>query len=386
MTGAERDVFERPQLLAGVRVIDLSQFVPGPFATLMLSDLGAEVVKVEPPQGDPQRQDGPLDEDGLSAWYKLVNRNKSIVQLDLKSDAGRSDFEELLRCADVLLESFRPGVLERLGYGRAKIERINPSLIHCALSGWGQTGPYRLKAGHDINYQALAGVLDSTGTKAAPAVTTPAIADYAGALNSVALICAALFARQQTRRGSYIDIGMADAALSLMGTELTAMTRPGFDPRRGRGPYSGGWACYNIYRTADGKHITIGALEPKFWTTFCDLVGRPGWASRQNEPLPQYGLIADVAELIGSRNLASWRNLLDAHDTCFQPVMGLEEIANDSQVGARKILQASNSGTIDTLMPAWVDGHPPPRRADFRVTSADIVISNWKQKADTQAP
>ena len=293
-------------MLQGIRVLDLSQFIPGPYCTMLLSDLGADVVKIEPPYGDPQATDGPLDEDGISLWYRIINRNKRIARLDLKSEEGRAVLRRLVAVADVLLESYRPGVLARLGFDAAELVALNDRLVHCALSGWGQSGPNRLRVGHDNNYQASAGILDVCGTIAAPATVNPPIADYAGALNAFALISAALFRRERTGQGAYIDIGMADAALALLGPEAAALAQPDYDARRGRGPYAGGWACYNLYRCACGGHISLGALEPRFWANFCAAVGRPDWIARQTEPRPQTGLIAELSDLFAMRSRADW--------------------------------------------------------------------------------
>lgn len=372
-----RERAKNPLLLQGVRVVELSQFVPGPYATLLLADLGADVVKVEPPMGDPQRTDGPIDKDGLAAWYKLVNRNKEIVVIDLKTEQGKSEFDNLLRNADVLMESYRPGVLSRLSYDSARLAELNPGLVHCALSGWGQTGPLRSKAGHDINYQALAGVLDSTGTRDRPVIATPPIADYAGAMFSFGLICAALHSRNATGRGCYIDVAMADAALALMGTELTAAAFSGFDPRRGLGPYTGGAANYNVYQTADGGHITVGAAEAKFWQKFCTLVGKPEWIARQNDPLPQEGLIGEVAALMATKHGDSWIDLLGEHDVCVEKVLRLDEVHEAPQVQDRRVLQVSEDKLSDTLMPAWIDDAPPPPRRPLTETTAELVWHRW---------
>jgi crotonobetainyl-CoA:carnitine CoA-transferase CaiB-like acyl-CoA transferase len=200
------------KFLAGTRVLDLSQFTPGPYATLLLADLGADVLKVEPPKGDPQRFEKPADADGLSAAYKVINRSKAVVTLDLKSAEGKAAFEALLAKADLMLESFRPGVLDRLGFPRERLDAINPQLIHCALSGWGQTGPYRLRPGHDLNYLAFGGGLIGSGTPETPVMTSPTIADYAGGLFAATMMLggargaararARRLPRRQPRRGA----------------------------------------------------------------------------------------------------------------------------------------------------------------------------------------
>lgn len=370
----------------GVRVLDLSQFIPGPYATLLLSDLGADVVKIEPPAGDPQRCDGPIGDDGISNWYHVVNRNKRVVLLDLKRVDGKRMFERLLGVADVLLESFRPGVLARLGFSRERIATINPRLIHCALTGYGQTGPDRLRAGHDINYQALAGLLDISGTAAAPVAANPPIADFAGAQMAIGLICAALFARTRNDRGTFIDIAMTDAAVALAGTDLAALDYADFDTGRGIGPYAGGWACYNTYRTSCGGHVTLGALEPRFWANFCTLAGRPDWIGRQHEPRPQEELIAEVAALMATRNLAEWTGLFDGTETCFQDAVALSDLAGHPQIAQRRILHRGADRLVDALMPAWIDCAPPPDRRPLAMIDADAIGGIWNTTRPDTAP
>lgn len=366
-------------LLAGIRVLDLSQFIPGPYTALLLSDLGADVVKIEPPNGDPQREDGPLGDDQISLWYKIINRNKRIITVDLKDDVGRRHFEILLGSADVLLESFRPGVLERLGFSRSRIEAINPRLIHCALSGWGQTGPYRLKAGHDINYQAMAAILDLSGTREVPVPANPPIADYAGALQSVFLISAALFSRTVTGCGCFIDVGLSDAVVSVIGTEIASLSQESFDVRRGVGPYAGGWACYHAYRAECGRYVTLGALEARFWANFCRLVDRPDWIQRQYEPRPQSSLIAEVGKLFSSQPADHWTRLLAEAETCFFAVQELKELVSDPQIAERKLLARGEDGLMDALLPAWIGGAPPPPRRSLRQVDVADVIRDWPQ-------
>nr|WIE91219.1 CoA transferase [Mesorhizobium sp. WSM4875] len=364
-------------LMSGVRVLDLSQFIPGPYATLLLSDLGADVLKIEPPQGDPQIADGPLDAEGVSHWYRIINRNKRIATVDLKTIEGRTILDKLIAAADVLLESFRPGVLQRLGYGPERLNELNGSLVHCALSGWGQTGPYRGRAGHDNNYQAAAGVLHVSGTLDEPVASNPPIADFAGALHAFGMISAALFRRARTGRGAYIDIAMSDAALSVMGPDIAALAAPDFDTSRGRGPYSGGWACYNHYRAACGKYVTIGALEPKFWANFCNVVGRPDWIERQHEPRPQFMLIEEVAALFATHCRAEWVAILRDAEACFHEVLELDEVASNEQVAARRVLRAGLDGTPDALLPSWVDGAAPPARQPYELADAAQVVVDW---------
>ena len=369
--------------LSGLRVLDFSQYIPGPYAALLLGDLGAEVIKVERPGGEAMRGIGPLDSDGISAFYKTLNGGKSIVELDIKSDVGRGDFFTLIGAADVLIESFRPGVLERLGLGPAALCEQHPRLVLCSLSGYGQTGPYRLRAGHDLNYLAFAGALVSTGTEQAPVGPQPPIADYASSLQAVATILAALVGRSVSGRGAHLDVSLAETVLAWQGHALTAAERGGYSFERGVGDESGGAAAYRVYQTADRRFVTLAAMEPRFWRNFCAAVERPDWEGRQGEPIPQTSLIAEVAALFASRSLADWRTLLDPVDCCFEAVLEHAEIADHPQVAARKMLSrdAWPDPLVQTLYPAWIDGNPPAHRKPPEFAEPAQVVERWTTAA-----
>jgi crotonobetainyl-CoA:carnitine CoA-transferase CaiB-like acyl-CoA transferase len=371
------------EFLRGIRVLDLSQFIPGPQAALHLSDLGAEVVKVEPPGGEPMRTFPPLDPDGVSAPYKLMNRGKTVVELDLKSEAGRRGFADLIAAADVLVESYRPGVLDRLGFPRAELERLNAGLVHVALTGFGQTGPYRARAGHDINYMALAGGLAASGTKERPVAAYPPTADHASALQAALAAVAALFRRRGTGRGAFIDVSLAETVLAWQAIPLTLAQRPGEAPHRGAQILNGGTARYHVYRTLDGKFITLGAVERKFWAAFCRAVERDDWIARYDDPLPQSALVAEVAALIASRPLAHWERAIDPADCCFHPVVELADVPDHPQIAARGLVHrvADSPALIETLFPAWVDGDPPPPRTHVRFAQASEVLAHWRKQS-----
>jgi alpha-methylacyl-CoA racemase len=365
--------------LKGIRVLDLSQFTPGPYATLMLADLGADVLKIEPPAGDPQRVDGPLDRDGVSAWYKVINRGKRVLKLDLKTPEGREGFTALLRQADILLESFRPGVLDRLGFGREALKGINARLIHCALSGWGQTGPYRLRPGHDINYMAFGGGLTASGTAGTPVITTPSVADFSGGMLAVVAVLAALNRRTRDGAGCYIDVAMAEAVLGWLSIDLTSALRPGFEPKLAANSYNGGMACYQVYRTGDGKFITLGIIEDKFWKNFCDAVGRQDWKPRQWEPFPQHGLIAELAALFLTKTRAEWEKILDPVETCFHSVLDFTELAAHPQSVARSLVfeHRGEDAYAEVLNPMRMDDEVPKPRPALRETALPDAIAAW---------
>ena len=368
--------------LTGIRVLDLSQYLPGPYAGQILADLGAEVVKVEPPAGDPLRQVPPLDGDGLSAFYKLVNAGKTVVRLDLKAAAGKAAFLGLVDRADALIESFRPGALARLGLDAGALRARNPRLVHCALSGYGQSGPAALKAGHDINYMALAGGLARSGTAERPVGAHPPTADFASGMQAALTVLAALLGRTRSGRGATIDTSISETVLAWQSLALTAAGRPGGEAARGQGRLSGGAACYRIYETADRRFITLGALEAKFWANFCRALGREDWVARQSEALPQTGLIAEVAEAIAARPLAAWQALLGDVDCCYQAVLEPTEVPDDPQVRARGLLRAypGPDPRIEVAFPALIDGAPPAPRAPFQERDAEYLLAAWKGK------
>lgn len=370
--------------LTGVRVLDLSQFLPGPFAAQILADMGADVVKVEPPQGDPLRRldpvagsaaDGAADgtTDDPSPYYRTVNGAKRVVRLDLKSDDGRTAFERLVRHADVLVESYRPGVLERLGLGPDRLQALNPRLVHSALSGFGQTGPARLTAGHDINYLAMTGALAATGPKDAPAIPWPPVADHAAALYAAVAVLAALQGRERSGTGAYIDTSLADAALAWQAWPLTAAA----PPDRAGAVLNGGAAYYRVYETADGRFVSLGAIEEKFWANACAVLGHPEWAKRQTEPLPQDDLAAAVAAVFRTRTRDEWDAAFDGVDACYHPVLDGSEVATHPQVAARGFVQRHATHT-DVAFPAHVNGAPPQARPAVSDVAVADVLADWK--------
>jgi crotonobetainyl-CoA:carnitine CoA-transferase CaiB-like acyl-CoA transferase len=365
--------------LAGVRVLDLSQYLPGPYATQILADLGADVVKVEPPAGDPMRGIGPRDADGVSAFYKLINAGKTVVRVDLKSSAGKRRFTDLLDAADVLLESFRPGVLARLGFAAEALRALHPRLVHCALSGFGQDGPAARRAGHDISYMALAGGLATSGIAARPIVAHPPTADFASGLQAALAIVAALLRRANSGAGATIDLSIAESVLAWQGLVLTGARRPGHEAARAAALLNGGAACYQIYETADARFLALGALEEKFWAAFCQAIGRGDWATRQWEALPQHALIGEVAALIRTRAGADWAHVLADVDCCAQLVLEPAEVIDDPHIRARGLVTATTAPDprVEVLYPARFDGAPPTPRSPVAEADAETIIRAW---------
>ena len=341
--------------LDGVKVIDLSQYIPGPFATRQLADLGANVIKIEPPAGDPMRRFMSDDEDDVSTVYRHINRGKRICRLDLKVETDRETLERLLVDAEVLLESYRPGVLQRLGFSRARLKQINPRLIHCALSGYGQTGPYHQRAGHDINYLASSGMLASTGTLEKPVANYPPLADHAGAMQASTAILAALYATKKSDKGAHIDISLFESSLSW--SYLAILSG---DQGRTTNILNGGAACYNIYQCQQGEFVSLGALEPHFWQRFCDAVNQPQWISRQQESLPQKSLIAELNKMFSSKTLACWNQLLSEADCCYEAVLDATGLSQHPQLQARQSLDRNGP-----TYPAIINDIKTSTKTDF---------------------
>jgi alpha-methylacyl-CoA racemase len=326
--------------LEGVRVLDLSRLLPGGFCSLMLSDFGAEVVKVEDTgMGDYVRWAPPYyegaEESARSALYLALNRGKRSIRLNLKEERGREVLLRLVRDHDVLLESFRPGVLDRLGVGYERLREENPRLVYCTITGYGQDGPYRDRPGHDMNYLGLAGLLGLTGEPDGPPVQSAGqIADVGGgALMAAFGILAALHERGRSGEGQLVDVSMTDGALSWLAMVAGRYFRDGEAPERGGLELAGGIVCYRPYACRDGW-VTLGALEPKFWQAFCAGVGREDLVERQLEP-PGSETHAEVERIFLERTRDQWQAFADRHECCLEPVLGLGEALDSELFRAR---------------------------------------------------
>jgi alpha-methylacyl-CoA racemase len=332
--------------LDDVRVLDLTRLLPGGFCSLLLSDFGADVVKVEDTgMGDYVRWAPPYygtdDQQELgtrSALYLALNRGKRSIRLDLKSEGGREAFLRLAREFDVVLESFRPGVLDRLGVGYERLRTENPRLVYCAITGYGQTGPNTGRAGHDTNYLALNGVLGLTGAADGPPVQSAGqVADLGGgALMAAFGVMAALRERERSGEGQLVDVSMTDGSLAWLCMAAAGYLCSGEVPRRGRESLNGGIACYLPYEAADGW-VSCGALEPKFWKAFCDGVGRPDLLEHQFAAPGSEGW-RQVADVFRSRSRDEWRRFNDEHDCCIEPVLDLDEALASELVRAREMV------------------------------------------------
>jgi crotonobetainyl-CoA:carnitine CoA-transferase CaiB-like acyl-CoA transferase len=327
--------------LSGFKVLDLSRLLPGPFCSMLLADMGADVIKVEDPrQGDYIRWWPPLIGKN-SGFHVVLNRNKRSLTLNLKLPEGKDLFKRVVREVDVLLEGFRPGVMSKLGLGYEVLKTINPKLVYCSITGYGTEGQRSQKAGHDINYLALNGVLSYSGREGQPTVTGVQIADLGGGgLLAAFSIVTALLARERLGVGQFIDVPMMDGALTWNCLRWGKYLGDDTIPFPGDDFLNHGFACYNIYETRDGRHMSLGALEPQFWKAFCDAAKRPEWNQPNYfEPGPhQQALQQKVASFFRQRTLAEWVDHFQGTDCCCEPILNLAEVMDDPDMKARQMV------------------------------------------------
>jgi crotonobetainyl-CoA:carnitine CoA-transferase CaiB-like acyl-CoA transferase len=329
--------------LEGLKVLDLTRLLPGGFCSMLLADFGADVIKVEDTGlGDyvrwaPPFYDG-VERSAGSALFLSLNRGKRSIRIDLKSPDGKEVLLRLVRDADVLLESFRPGVLDRLGVGYERLREENPGLVYGAITGYGQDGPGRERSGHDLNYLGLNGILGLSGeADGPPAPSSAQIADLGGgALMAVVGVLIALRERDRSGQGQLVDCSMFDGSLSFLAMLAAEMLAGGPVPRRGGLRLAGGIICYRPYRCADG-YVTLGALEPKFWAAFCRGVGREDLAQHAFDP-PGSEAHRSVEAIFAERTREQWRAFAAEHDCCLEPVMDLDEALGSELVAARDML------------------------------------------------
>ena len=341
--------------LAGLTVLDLSRLLPGPFCSLLLADFGADVIKVEDTgMGDYVRWAAPhydgAPEPTSSALFLALNRNKRSIRIDLKTEAGKQVLLRLVAGADVLLESFRPGVLDRLGVGYQRLREINPRLVYCAITGYGQDGPNRDRPGHDTNYLALNGVLGLTGEDDGPPVQAAAqIADIGGgSLMAAVGILVALRERERSGEGQLVDCSMFDGSLSWLAMVAAAALAGGEVPRRGGLPLAGRAICYRPYRCADG-YVSLGALEPKFWLAWCEGVGRPDLVQSQYDR-PGSPAHQAVSEIFLARTREQWSEFATEHECCLEPVLELDEVLDSELVRAREmVIEIAQPGVAEPV-------------------------------------
>jgi crotonobetainyl-CoA:carnitine CoA-transferase CaiB-like acyl-CoA transferase len=352
--------------LSGLRVLDLSRLLPGPFCSLLLADLGADVIKVEDPNGGDYVRWSPPMHGEYSALYYTLNRNKRSIKIDLKRDAGRQAFLRLAAGADVVLESFRPGVIDRLGVGYDALRAVNPAVILCSISGYGQDGPYRDRAGHDLNYMAIGGALGITGTVdgevAMPGVQVGDLGG--GAMSATIAILAALHHRERTGEGQHCDVSMLDGIVSWLSMHAGRFFHDGEVPGPGTLHLNGRHPCYSVYRCKDGW-MSVGALEPKFWTALVGALDVPHLESEAFAEGEQARRVHDELEQIFlTRTKAQWAEHFAGRDVCCEPVLTFPEVFANEQVRHRGLeIEAGKGGPLpQTGFPFQLSATPPKVR------------------------
>ena len=350
--------------LHNTRVLDLTRLLPGAVCTMLLHDLGAEIIKVEDPRaGDYARWMPPLI-DGMGAFFRSSNGGKKSIAIDLKAPAGQAVLHKLVEGTDVLIEGFRPGVTARLGADYETLKAVNPRLVYCSLSGWGQSGPYAQVSGHDLNYIARNGVL---GADMTPRMPGAQVADVGGAYVAVMGVLAALLKRHRTGRGDYIDVALSEAAMPLALAAWVGSQSPpvdsGFISLRGES------ACYRVYWTADDRQVALGAIEPKFWANFCRAVERPEWIEQHQDRRKQPDLIEAVAALFKTKSADEWAALLDDADCCFSRVISPAQLLDDPHIQARGMVGVTEAGLPWMRSPIRLDKaekeiYPAPKHGE----------------------
>jgi crotonobetainyl-CoA:carnitine CoA-transferase CaiB-like acyl-CoA transferase len=342
--------------LAGVRILDLTRLLPGGYCTLLLADMGGDVVKVEEPgKGDYIRWTPPMVGEE-SAAHRTLNRGKRSITLNLKTPEGVGLLKRLAERFDVLVESFRPGVLDRLGVGWSELHRVNPALVYCAITGYGQDGPYRDRAGHDINYIGYGGVLGIIGPKdGPPAVPGVQIGDIGGGGMAATIgILAALLEARQTGVGRFVDTSMLDGVVSWLSIHGGDFLATGELSERGNMRLAGAFPCYRVYRTGDGRYLTVGALEPQFWKALCTAVGVPELVDEQFSP--KAAAHEKMESVFAAKSRDEWLEELAALETCVGPVNDLAEAFDDPQVRHRRLVAEVDGDRYGPSSPMRFDG------------------------------
>ena len=333
--------------LQGIRVLDLTRLLPGPVATMHLADMGAEVIKIEDPGlGDYARTMGHVRKE-VSQFFVAVNRGKQGMRLDLKDASQRDTFLGMVETADVVVESFRPGVMDKLGVGWQTLRERNPRLVMCAISGYGQDGPFAQLAGHDINYAGLAGMLEqNVGPEGVPALPNLQIGDLlGGAQAAVQGILAAIIGAKATGKGRFVDVSMTDAVFAHNIMPLVAVNNFGRPAQPGHDLLTGGVPCYNVYRTSDGRFMAIGALELKFWETCCNVLERPDLKPRHWSLGQQVGgddamaVKAELDAIFARHSLATWTERFANADCCVTPILRADEAVAHPLFQARGMVE-----------------------------------------------
>ncbi|GIW48401.1 MAG: CoA transferase [Deltaproteobacteria bacterium] len=348
--------------LEGMKVLDLTRLIPGGFATLILADLGAEVLKIEDTNsGDYARWIEP-DVGGFGCYFAALNRNKKSIRLNLKTEQGKEIFKKLIKNGyDIIVESFRPGVMDRLGIGYSVLKEINPGVIYCAITGYGQTGPKRKRALHDLNCMSVSGLLGITGEDLPP---IPGIADAASSLFSVIAILGAFISREKDGKGRFIDVSMTESVISFFSFHLVKYMVDGKLPEVRNTDFTGKFPCYEIYKTKDERYISVAILEEKFWRNFCLAVGREDLVEKQYDSSKETK--DEVARIFQSKTRSEWEQIAEKFDFCLEPVLNFKEVLNHPQLRYRNLFFEINHGGKKI----------PQIRLPFIVSELDRVPAN----------
>ncbi len=325
--------------LQGIRILDLSRLLPGPLATQMMADLGAEVIKIEDTKAPDYTRFFPPLKGSQSLNYISINRSKLSITLDLKSDEGKRKFFELVKTADIVVDSFRPGVLQKMGIDYDAAKQHNEKIIYVAVTGYGYSGTYKDKAGHDMNYLGYSGILGLTGDAEKPIIPACQVADVAGGSYPAVVAClSALWARERTGKGQFVDIAMTDCVMPLLSMQYGETLNTETTFKRGEPMLSGGMANYNLYKCKDEKWIALGSLEPKFWQGVCMLLGKPDWMPRMM-PIPEEveKLKQDLQAIFSTKTRDEWVALADPLDVCLTPILDMDEVEKDKHLNEREM-------------------------------------------------
>lgn len=335
--------------LDGMRVLDLSRLLPGPYCSMILADFGAEVIKIEEPgRGDYSRSFPPI-QNGFGYWHLQLNRNKKSVAIDLKSEAGRAAFLQLAQTADVVMESYRPGVLKRLGIDYETVSKLNPKIVYCAITGYGKQGPLVKQADHDIGYVSLAGIVSMSGEPAGkPAIPGVLMADMNAALMAGMSIMMAVRHAEQSGQGQEIDIALYNTALTLMPGAASLYFGSGFVAERGNNWLTGAYANYNIYETRDGRYVSVGCLEKKFWSNLCTALERVDLLDALDEESNHGKVRQELAAIFKTRTMQEWTDYLTGKDTCVTPILNFDEAMAAEQTTANEMVLTAYDDEVGT--------------------------------------
>jgi alpha-methylacyl-CoA racemase len=361
-------------MLKGVKVIDFTNYLPGPFATLRLAELGAEIIKVEPPEGDPARHTG-ISKQGSGLVFLANNRQKKSITLNLKEQEGIDTARKLIANADVVLESFRPGVMEKLGLGYEAVQKVKPDIVYCSISGYGQKGLLSKLGNHDINYMALSGVLaqfkDKAGKPVHPSIT---LADYIGGFAANERILAGLVSKALTGKGSYHSISITDQLVSILGNHVMVEKETGAGT--GINVLNGSIVSYALYETMDGRYMSIGALEPKFWDNFCRANGREEWIqSHFSLSVESNPIFQEISALFKSNTFFEWIEFAQKVDCCMAPVLEIGELTDSPYFQEKELIFSSPWGDYQVKMHSDLEQEsivPPPQKNEHK----DEILNN----------